>query len=62
MINIVFDCCGEGYDLVGSKDMGWICCFLGYEDDGIKCKDLKFFCFNGMEFVDGKCVCLFGII
>lgn len=56
-INTAFDCCGEGHDLAGSKDTGWTCCPSGYEDDGTKCKDPKPLCPNGMELVDGKCVC-----
>ncbi|VBB80501.1 Putative protein of unknown function [Podospora comata] len=56
-INTAFDCCGEGHDLAGSKDTGWTCCLSGYEYDGTKCKDPKPLCPNGMELVDGKCIC-----
>jgi len=59
-IAMVFDCCKQDEDLVGSKNTGFGCCSPGLEFDGIGCRHpgkKDPLCPRGEVPVNGQCVC-----
>ncbi len=58
-LDSVWDCCGKGHHLAGSKQIGYRCCSDGQTWDGKVCKHphTKPLCHNGQVLVNGKCVC-----